>query len=135
MSCMVWHPKKVSASIRTRTLTFPLVRGFFLEVSLMLLRNFNTIQHWGENKQTSKQTCTGATILLILLHRKMVVSVNFIKPKVLQRQRIFTWESVFWSINSNTRVMSSVETEYKLHYMWTVSKKIDGNEDEPMSLW
>lgn len=60
----------------------------------MLLRNFNTVKHWKEKKP---QKCTGATVLLILLHRRIVVPVNFIKPKVLQRKRKFTPESVFMS--------------------------------------
>lgn len=53
--------------------------------------------------------CPGATILLILLHRKMVVPVTVIKPRVLQRKRKFTRESVF---------MTSLEHRFK--YMGNV---------------
>lgn len=66
----------------------------------------------------------------MIFHRKPVGPMSFVKPKFLQENLSKTLVSWLpWNTTSNTRIMSSVETEEKLHYMWTVSEEIAENED------
>lgn len=88
-------------SFRTIMLKFHTMPGYFLEIWLMLLMNFDTVKHL---VGTGGGGCIRAIILIILLHRKMVVPMNFIKPEVLERKRKFTHKSVF---------MSSSERKFK----------------------
>lgn len=81
-------------SIRTIMLKFHTMPSYFLKIWLMLLTSFNNVKHL---VGMGGGGCTRAIILIILLHRKMAVPMNLIKPEVLERKRKFTHKSLFTS--------------------------------------